>query len=216
MEWTERLPAMAAAATLLLLTACGRVTGSDGGSAFATPYPEGPDVARAVFAGGCFWCMEPPFEKLDGVHEVVSGYAGGTGGQPAYNDVAAGRTDFLEAVEVAYDPGKITYAELLDVFWRNIDPTQDDGQFADRGPQYRTAIFVATDRQRRAAEKSKDELAASGRFDDPIVTEIREATAFFPAEEYHQDYYKKNPAHYNAYRVGSGRAGFIRRAWAAE
>ncbi len=202
---------------LIIATGCeqasgGRESGADA-KAFATPYPDGPNIARAVFAGGCFWCMEPPFEKLDGVHEVLSGYTGGTKERPGYREVAGGRTNHLEAVEVVYDPGKISYDQLLDVFWRNIDPTQDNGQFADIGPHYRTAIFVADEEQREAAQKSLEKLAASGKFDKPIVTEIRDAGAFFPAENYHQDYYEKNAAHYNAYRVGSGRASFLERTW---
>ena len=209
-------------ALVVIVAGCGQAgenSAAGGGGdprAFATPYPDAPGVAKAVFAGGCFWCMEPPFEKLAGVHEAVAGYAGGSGGRPSYKQVAAGRTDFVEAVEVAYDPSEISYRELLDVFWRNIDPTQDDGQFADRGAHYRTAIFVADPEQRAAAEASRRELAASGRFERPLVTEIRAAGEFFPAENHHQDYYRKNPAHYDAYRRGSGRAGFIERVWGGE
>ncbi len=168
---------------------------------------------RAVFAGGCFWCMEPPFEKLDGVISVVSGYAGPDDRQPTYEEVSSGTTRFVEAVEITYDPAKVTYSKLVETFWRTIDPTQEDGQFADRGPQYRTAIFVANDEERRIAEASKKALAASGKFDKPIATQILDASNFFPAEEYHQDYYKKNAFHYKAYSVGSGRAGFLRRTW---
>ncbi len=211
---------LVAGAAVLFLSGCDQANGErDSGvdpKVFATPYPDGPDVARAVFAGGCFWCMEPPFEKLEGVHEVVSGYTGGTGKRPAYNEVAAGRTSYVEAVEVAYDPDQISYEELLEVFWRSINPTQADGQFADRGPQYKTAIFVANESEKKAAEASIQKLQDSGKFDKPIVTEIREFDQFYPAEVYHQDYYKKNSAHYTAYYHGSGRAGFLKKTWGDE
>ncbi len=173
----------------------------------------GAATARAVFAGGCFWCMEPPFEKLNGVAAVYSGYAGGPEQNPRYEDVAAGRTGHLEAVEVHYDPTRVSYNQLLDVFWRQIDPTDDGGQFVDRGNQYRTAIFYGTPAEKQAAEASRNALNTSRRFSRPIVTRIIALERFYRAEEYHQDFYKKNPAHYQRYRRGSGRDSFLERYW---
>lgn len=167
----------------------------------------------AVFAGGCFWCMEAPFEKLEGVIEVISGYSGGQKESPDYKEVSAGGSGHLEAIRVTYEPSKITYAELLDVFWRQIDPTDSGGQFVDRGAQYKTAIFYQNDGQRKLAEKSKQELEESGRFKKPIVTEILKAPAFYKAEEYHQDYYKKSSLRYKFYRFNSGRDQYLRKAW---
>jgi len=173
-------------------------------------------LEQATFAGGCFWCMEPPFEKLPGVVSVTAGYTGGTKKNPTYEEVSSGRTGHAEAVEVVYDPSKVAYEQLLEVFWRNIDPTQAYGQFADRGTQYRTAIFYHAEEQKRLAEASKDQLEQSGKFDKPIVTEIAPASTFYPAEEYHQDYYKKHSIHYKLYRAGSGREGFLRTVWGDE
>jgi methionine-S-sulfoxide reductase len=170
-------------------------------------------VETATFAGGCFWCMEPPFEQLEGVLSVTSGYTGGQKEHPTYEEVCAGTTGHAEAVQVVYDPSKITYEQLLDVFWRNVDPTTPNRQFTDKGPQYRTAIFYHTDEQKRLVEASKAKLATSGTFDQPIVTEIVPASTFYPAEAYHQDYYKKNPLRYKLYRVGSGRAGYLKKVW---
>ena len=167
----------------------------------------------ATFAGGCFWCMEPPFEKLDGVRSVTSGYTGGAEPNPTYEQVSSGKTGHAEAVQVVYDPSTVSYERLLDVFWMNIDPTQAEGQFADHGRQYRTAIFSHTEEQRRLAEASKARLAALGKFSKPIVTEIVPAGPFYPAEAYHQDYYKKSPFRYQLYRAGSGRDGFIKKTW---
>jgi peptide methionine sulfoxide reductase msrA/msrB len=172
-----------------------------------------PKEELATFAGGCFWCMESPFEKLEGVSAVVSGYTGGTKEHPTYREVSSGTTGHVEAVQVRYDPGKVSYQHLLDVFWRQVDPTDAGGQFVDRGGQYRSAIFYATDEQKRLAEKSKAKLAGSRRFARPIVTEILPAGRFWPAEDYHQDYYKKNPVRYKYYRWGSGRDEFLDRAW---
>ncbi|NHZ73564.1 MAG: peptide-methionine (S)-S-oxide reductase MsrA [Nitrospirae bacterium] len=171
---------------------------------------------KATFAGGCFWCMEPPFENLDGVFEVVSGYSGGPEERPTYEEVSAGMTGHREVIQVVYDPAKVSYEELLEVFWRQIDPTDSEGQFADRGNQYETAIYYHDDEQKSLAEKSRDELAKSGRFDRPIVTEILAAGAFYPAEDYHQDYYKKNSTHYKRYRKGSGREGYLEKTWGKE
>ncbi len=167
----------------------------------------------AVFAGGCFWCTEADFEKIDGVIEVISGYTGGHVDNPKYKQVARGGTGHLEAVKVVYDPDKITYSELLDVFWRHVDPTDAGGQFVDRGPQYRSAIFYANDTERRMAEDSKNNLAETNRFGKPIVTEIISLGPFYPAEAYHQNYYEKNPIRYKWYRSGSGRDQFLEKAW---
>lgn len=168
----------------------------------------------ATFAGGCFWCMENPFEKLDGVSAVISGYTGGQKENPTYEDVSSGTTGHAEAVEIHFDPAKISYLELLDVFWRQINPTDAGGQFADRGDQYRTAIFYHDEEQRRLAEESKTALAHSGQFTQPIVTQIVPAAPFYVAEEYHQNYHEKNPTRYKFYRAGSGRDTFLKDAWA--
>lgn len=170
----------------------------------------------ATFAGGCFWCMEPPFEKLDGVIEVYSGYTGGTTENPTYKQVSSGKTDHIESVQVVYDSSKVTYGELLDVFWRQIDPTDPGGQFADRGHQYTTAIFYHSAEQKKLAEKSREDLARTGIFNQEIVTDIRPATEFYKAEEYHQDYYKKNPSRYKSYRKLSGREDYLEQKWKEE
>jgi peptide methionine sulfoxide reductase msrA/msrB len=170
-------------------------------------------LEKATFAGGCFWCMEPPFEKLEGVSGVISGYTGGHKANPTYEEVSAGGTGYLESVQVLYDQSKITYSKLLDVFWKQIDPTDPNGQFVDRGSQYRSAIFYNNDEQKRLAEKSKETLDKSGRYDKPIVTEILEATEFYRAENYHQDFYKKNPVRYKTYRYFSGRDKYIKKIW---
>ena len=168
---------------------------------------------RATFAGGCFWCMEQPFEKLDGVMEVISGYMGGHKKDPTYEEVCSGGTGHAEAIQILYDPEKVSYKELLDVFWRQVNPTDPGGQFADRGSQYRTAIFYHDEEQKRLAEESKEALQASGRFKEQIATEIVEATEFYRAEEYHQDYHKKSPSHYKRYRIGSGREHYLKETW---
>ena len=168
-------------------------------------------MEQAIFAGGCFWCMQPPFEKLKGVSGVVAGYAGGTGKDPTYGDYA--RKGYVEAIQVTFDPSQISYSQLLQVFWRQIDPTDPGGQFVDRGPQYRSAIFCLNDEQMRLAEKSKQALAASGKFDKPIATEILAASTFYRAEDYHQDYYLKNPLAYKFYRYRSGRDEFLDKVW---
>ena len=171
---------------------------------------------RAVFAGGCFWCMEPPFEKLEGVSDVVSGYTGGHKDNPTYKEVSRGGTGHLEAVTIYYDPTKVSYEKLLDVFWRQVDPTDPGGQFVDRGESYETAIFYVGEAQKTLAEESKSRLDASGRYDKPIVTPILPAKEFFRAEEYHQDYYKKNPIRYKFYRFNSGRDQYLKRIWDKE
>jgi peptide-methionine (S)-S-oxide reductase len=169
------------------------------------------ELARATFAGGCFWCMEPPFDSLDGVVSTTSGYTGGRTDNPTYEDVSRGSTGHTEAVEIVYDPRRITYAQLLEVFWRNIDPLTADRQFCDIGSQYRAGIFVHDESQRRLAEESK--RAVAERLKKPIVTEIVAASRFWPAEEYHQDYYKKNPVRYKFYRAGCGRDQRLRAIW---
>jgi peptide methionine sulfoxide reductase msrA/msrB len=168
---------------------------------------------RATFAGGCFWCLEADFEKLHGVEKAVSGYTGGHTENPSYKEVSTGTTGHAEAVQVYYDPSKITYQELLEFFWQHIDPTDPGGQFADRGSQYRTAIFYHDEEQRRLSEESKQALSKSGRFAKPIVTEIVPCTTFYEAEDYHQDYYKKQSSGYQLYRSGSGRDRFLGETW---
>ena len=172
-----------------------------------------PGSAVATFAGGCFWCMEQPFDKIDGVLATTSGYIGGTKAKPTYEEVSSGYTGHTEAVQVLYDPKKVSYEKLLDVFWHNIDPTVKDRQFCDVGTQYRTAIFVHSDEQRSAAEASKAALEKSKPFKEPIVTPIVAATEFWPAEEYHQDYYQKNPLRYTYYRTGCGRDARLKQLW---
>ena len=169
--------------------------------------------AAAVFAGGCFWCEETAFEGVPGVFAVTSGYIGGRVDNPTYEQVSAGGTGHAEAVEVVYDPSKITYEKLLDIFWRNVDPFQKDAQFCDHGSQYRSAIFYRGDEQKKAALASLRKLEEQPRFKGKIVTEIVPATKFYPAEEYHQDYYKKNPVHYKMYRLGCGRDARLKAIW---
>ena len=168
---------------------------------------------RAIVAGGCFWCIESAFKDVDGVIDAVSGYTGGKDENPSYEEVSSGTTGHYEVVEVTFDPGKISYEDVLNIFWRDIDPTDSGGQFADRGSQYKTAIFYLNDEQKRVAEESKAKLQASGIFNKPIMTQILKAGKFYPAEDYHQDYSEKNPGHYQQYSVGSGRAGFVKEKW---
>lgn len=209
-----------AAGLLPLLTALGACAQSDS----AKPPPSKdqaaaasatPSVSRAVavFAGGCFWCMEPPFDKLPGVLSTTSGYIGGTVANPTYEQVSAGGTGHAEAVRVEYDPARISYAKLLEVFWRNIDPVAVDRQFCDVGDQYRSAIFTVGPEQQRLAEASKRRWQDSGRFDRPIATEVVAATTFYPAEGYHQDYYEKNPVRYKYYRFSCGRDARLKDVW---
>ncbi len=175
--------------------------------------PTVPVLSRATFAGGCFWCMEPPFEALDGVVSVTSGYTGGRELDPTYKQVSSGKTGHAEAVQVLYDPARVSYEKLLDVYWRNIDPTAVDRQFCDVGRQYRSAIFVHDETQRKLALASKRALESSGRLKGRIVTEIATSERFYPAEEYHQDYYKKNPWLYKRYRKGCGRDERLAEIW---
>jgi peptide methionine sulfoxide reductase msrA/msrB len=170
-------------------------------------------VDIATFAGGCFWCTEADFEKLPGVVKVISGYTGGTKKNPSYKEVSAGTTGHVEAIQVYFDPSKVTYKELVDYFWRHIDPTDPGGQFVDRGRQYRSAIFYHDEDQRRIAEKSKETLNRSGKFDKPVATDLLKLSEFYSAEEYHQDYHNKNPLRYKYYRYGSGRDQFLKKVW---
>ena len=172
-----------------------------------------PDLRKAIFAGGCFWCMEPPFEKLTGVSKVISGYTGGKKENPSYKEVATGSTDHAEAIEIHYDSSIISYNDLLEVLWRNIDPTDGGGQFVDRGKQYRPAIFYHDKDQKKLAKKSRNKLEKSKRFKNKIETKIIKAIKFYAAEEYHQDFYKKSTVRYKIYRVGSGRDQFLKKHW---
>ncbi|MBK77187.1 MAG: peptide-methionine (S)-S-oxide reductase [Actinobacteria bacterium] len=174
------------------------------------------NTEKAYFGGGCFWCMEPPFEVLDGVIEATSGYMGGETENPTYEEVSMGNTGHVEVVEIEFDPNIITYDELLDVFWRNIDPTALNYQFADVGSQYRTEIFTVGAEQMEQALSSKQKLEDSGKFDKPIVTAITEAPTFYIAEEYHQDFYKKQSARYKIYAEASGRKGFLEETWSED
>ncbi|MHC4945987.1 MAG: peptide-methionine (R)-S-oxide reductase MsrB [Planctomycetota bacterium] len=180
------------------------------------PLEERDDLRKATFAGGCFWCVEADFEKVPGVVDAVSGFAGGRKENPSYKEVSSGATDHVEAVQVLYDPEKTSYEELLRYFWRHINPTDPGGQFADRGSQYNTVIFFHDEEQERLAKASLEELERSGRFDKPIVTEIRPFTGFYHAEDYHQDFYKTNESRYKSYRRLSGRDAFIKDKWGSE
>lgn len=179
-------------------------------------FPAGAREKEALFAGGCFWCLEPPFEALRGVKSVTSGYTGGSLKNPTYQQVSRGNTGHFEAVKVVYDDSVISYEELLNTFWRNIDPTDKYGQFYDRGTHYQTAIFYANEKEQRLAERSKKEIAASGKFNSEIATEILPASQFYKAEENHQDFYRKQPERYYAYAEGSGRKGFLASVWENE
>lgn len=171
------------------------------------------NLSIATFAGGCFWCTEADFEKLPGVHEVISGFSGGQVANPSYEEVSKGGTGHVESVQVYYDPNVISYESLLEAFWRMVDPTDDDGQFVDRGKQYRSLIFYHSEEQKQKAEHSRQLLSESGRYKAPIITEIRKFEAFYPAEEYHQDYYKKNAIRYKYYRFNSGRDQYLEKIW---
>lgn len=196
---------MALMASLILTSAVALAAG-------APPKPAA-TLAKATFAGGCFWCMEPPYDKLPGVVSTTSGYIGGKTPNPTYQSVSSGTTGHTEAVEVVYNPAKVTYEKLLEVFWRNIDPTVKDRQFCDSGSQYRAGIFYHDAEQKRLAEASRAALAKSKPFAGDIVTEITMATTFYPAEDYHQDYYQKNPVRYSIYRNGCGRDARLKQLW---
>lgn len=171
------------------------------------------EIETALFAGGCFWCMEEAFDKVDGVVETISGYTGGTVPDPTYEQVSAGGTGHVESVQVRYDPAKVSYAELLDTYWHNVDPFDAGGQFCDRGGSYHSVIFVATEKQERLAKKTKQQVA--DRFKKPVATEIRPAGPFYPAEDYHQDYHDKNPLRYKFYKWNCGRAQRLEKVWGA-
>jgi peptide methionine sulfoxide reductase msrA/msrB len=177
---------------------------------------EAAETRTAIFAGGCFWCIQPAFDKAPGVIKTVVGYTGGTEPNPTYELVTTEKTKYRESIEITYDPAKISYEQLLDIFWRQINPTQADGQFFDIGPSYRAAIFYGNEEEKKIAEASKTKLGASGRFDKPIVTEILPAMKFWPAEDYHQKYSEKNPADFKAYETGSGRKAFAKKKWSEE
>jgi peptide-methionine (S)-S-oxide reductase len=170
-------------------------------------------LGKAYFAGGCFWCMEEAFEKVEGVLSATSGYMGGRVANPSYEEVSAGRTGHAESVEVVYDPSKVSYQKLLDAFWHNVDPVTPNAQFCDHGSQYRSAIFFQTDEEKRASDTSKHAIEQSKRFTEPIVTQIVPASQFYPAEEYHQDFYKKNPLRYKIYKYNCGRAQRLEALW---
>jgi peptide methionine sulfoxide reductase msrA/msrB len=173
-------------------------------------------IRTAIFAGGCFWCIQPAFDKANGVIKTVVGYCGGTQPNPTYELVTSEKTNYRESLEVTYDPAKISYEQLLDIYWRQIDPTQADGQFTDIGPSYRAAIFCGSEDEKKIAEMSKEKLAQSGKFKKPIVTEIVPAMKFYRAEAYHQKYYQQNPEHFEAFEEGSGRVSFQKKTWGKE
>src|SRR5216684_313666 len=175
--------------------------------------PSPTPTKTAVFAGGCFWCIQPAFDKANGVIKTVVGYSGGTETNPTYELVTSEKTQYRESIEVTYDPAKISYDQLLDIYWKQIDPTQSDGQFTDIGPSYRAAIFYSNDEEKRVAETSKEKLAHSGKFQKTIVTEILPAMKFYPAEDYHQKYYQQNPEHFEAFEHDSGRVSFQKKNW---
>ena len=185
----------------LILTLCGLT---------ATAHAE---TKTAIFAGGCFWCMQEPFDQVKGVTRTVVGYTGGSKEDANYPAVSAHKTQHREAIEIIYDPAQVSYDQLLDVFWHNINPTQADGQFHDIGLSYQAAVYYGNAGEKKLAEASKEKLAKSGRFDQPIVTEILPAKPFYPAEDYHQKYYQKNPAAYEAYHIGSGRVSYLAKIW---
>jgi peptide-methionine (S)-S-oxide reductase len=219
-----RIGAVMVAGAAVLMLAAGLALGSArsademkaGGMAAGDAKADGRKYLVATFAGGCFWCMQPPFDKTKGVVRTTAGYTGGTVPNPTYEEVSDGGTGHAESVEVVYDPSVVSYQQLLDVFWRNIDPLAKDRQFCDAGHQYRSAIFYHDAEQKRQAEESKAALEASGRFHSPIETGIVEAGPFYPAEDYHQEYYKKNPARYAFYRWNCGRDQRLRALWGAD
>jgi methionine-S-sulfoxide reductase len=171
------------------------------------------ETRTAIFAGGCFWCIQPAFDKAKGVVKTAVGYCGGTEPNPTYQLVSSEKTSYRESIEITYDPAKISYEQLLDIYWRQIDPTQADGQFTDIGPSYHAAIFYGNEQEKKIAEASKETLARSGKFNKRIVTEILPAMKFYPAEAYHQKYYQQNPEHFEAFEEGSGRVSFQKKTW---
>jgi methionine-S-sulfoxide reductase len=198
--------------TLLLGLGCAMVAAAI--AAHTDAQNSSPSATKtAIFAGGCFWCIQPAFDKANGVIKTVVGYSGGTEQNPTYALVTSEKTNYRESIEIAYDPAKISYEQLLDIYWRQIDPTQADGQFTDIGPSYRAAIFYGNSEEKKIAEASKEKLARSGKFHKPIVTEILLAMKFYPAESYHQKYYQENPEHFEAFEKGSGRVSFKKKTW---
>ena len=198
--------------TLILLVSYAAIVG--GTVASSSGQNSSPAETRnAVFAGGCFWCIQPAFDKAKGVINTVVGYCGGTEPNPTYDLVSSEKTGYRESIQITYDPAKISYDQLLDIYWRQIDPTQADGQFTDIGPSYRAAIFYGNNDEKKIAEVSKEKLVHSGKFNKPIVTEILPAMKFYPAEAYHQKYYRQNPEHFEAFEEGSGRVSFKKKAW---
>jgi peptide-methionine (S)-S-oxide reductase len=197
----------------VLVTALLAAAGASAATNAAKPGADGRKLEKATFAGGCFWCLEEALDKVNGVVSTTSGYTGGRQANPTYEDVSAGGTGHAEAVEILYDPAQVSYARILDVFWRNIDPTQPNGQFCDHGPQYRSAIFYHDETQKRLAEDSKKALEKSKPFKEAIATEIAPASAFYPAEEYHQNFYEKNPIRYKVYKYNCGRAQRLAELW---
>lgn len=197
----------------LIISGCFDTTGEDNQEKRLPMKINSAHFERATFAGGCFWCMEHPFEKLDGVKDVITGYTGGYKANPTYKEVSDGGTAHVEAVQITFNPDKISYSELLDIFWKQIDPTDAVGSFSDRGPQYRTAIFYHNREQKLLAERSRNDLEKLGRYDKPIVTEIVKYSEFWKAEDYHQNYSKKNPLRYKLYRKGSGRDRYLKKIW---
>jgi peptide methionine sulfoxide reductase msrA/msrB len=183
---------------------------ADLGSAQNSPAPA---TKTAAFAGGCFWCIQPAFDKAPGVIRTIVGYCGGTEPNPTYKSVSSEKTGYRESIEITYDPAKISYDQLLDIYWKQINPTQSDGQFTDIGPSYRAAIFYGSDDEKKIAEASKEKLSHSGKFDKPIVTEILPAMKFYPAEAHHQKYYQQNPADFKMFEKGSGRVSFQKKKW---
>lgn len=203
--------------SVILCSACGASEQNGQNAAAAKTSAVDPkNLATATFAGGCFWCMESPFEKLAGVVSVTSGYTGGYKLDPTYEEVSAGETGHAESVQIIYDSTQVSYSQLLYVFWRNIDPLSANRQFCDSGSQYRSAIFYHNAEQQRLAEESKMKLEQTRKFDRPIVTQIVAASTFYPAEDYHQDFYKKNPLHYKTYRAGCGRDRRLKELWGEE
>lgn len=197
----------------LSIMAVGLVTCATLAGWFSSEVQSAPTTAKAYFAGGCFWCMEEAFEKVDGVIAVVSGYMGGTVANPTYEQVSDGRTGHAESIEVTYDPTKVTYQKLLDAFWRNIDPVTPNAQFCDHGIQYRAVVFYTTDEEKQLSEESKNKIEQSKRLPAPIVTQLVQASTFYQAEDYHQDYYKKNPLRYKYYKFSCGRAQRLEALW---
>jgi peptide-methionine (S)-S-oxide reductase len=197
-------------AAFLIASLSAPIVGSSRGQSSPSASPA---VKTAVFAGGCFWCIQPAFDKAPGVIKTVVGYCGGTEPNPTYELVSSEKTKYRESIQITYDPSKISFDQLLDIYWKQIDPTQADGQFTDIGPSYRAAIFYANDPEKKIAEASKEKLARSGKFKKPIVTEILPAMKFYPAEAYHQKYYRQNPEHFEAFERGSGRDSFKEKNW---